>query len=37
MELYMEDYINKTYYKTASVIALGCRGLGIIMGKDERE
>ena len=27
---YFESYIAKTYYKTASMISLGCRGLGII-------
>jgi hexaprenyl-diphosphate synthase len=29
---YFESYIAKTYYKTASMISLGCRGVGVIMG-----
>ena len=32
---YFESYVSKTYYKTASMISLGCRGLGVIMGLDE--
>ena len=31
---YFESYIAKTYYKTASMISLGCRGLGIIFDLD---
>ena len=31
---YFVSYISKTYYKTASMISLGCRGLGIIYGLD---
>tara|TARA_B110000285_G_scaffold229852_1_gene295409 strand:- start:408 stop:1103 length:696 start_codon:yes stop_codon:yes gene_type:complete len=31
---YFESYIAKTYYKTASMISLGCRGLGIIFNLD---
>jgi geranylgeranyl pyrophosphate synthase len=30
IEEYFQSYIAKTYYKTASMISLGCRGLGII-------
>ena len=33
-ENYFESYIAKTYYKTASMISLGCRGLGIIFNLD---
>lgn len=29
---YFESYIAKTYFKTASMISLGCRGIAIIMG-----
>ena len=28
---YFDSYIAKTYYKTASMISLGCRGMAIIM------
>jgi len=31
---FFESYIAKTYYKTASMISLGCRGLGIIFNLD---
>lgn len=31
---YFHSYIAKTYYKTASMISLGCRGLGIIYDLD---
>ncbi|TNV82886.1 hypothetical protein FGO68_gene14757 [Halteria grandinella] len=31
---YFNSYIAKTYYKTASMISLGCRGLGIIYDLD---
>ena len=31
---YFESYVAKTYYKTASMISLGCRGLGIIFNLD---
>lgn len=31
---YFDSYIAKTYYKTASMISLGCRGLGVIYGLD---
>lgn len=34
VEEYFVSYISKTYYKTASMISLGCRGLGIIYGFD---
>lgn len=30
-EAYFESYIAKTYYKTASMISLGCRGIGVLM------
>lgn len=33
-EEYFNSYISKTYYKTASMISLGCRGLGLIFGLD---
>lgn len=29
---YFESYIAKTYFKTASMISLGCRGIAVIMG-----
>lgn len=32
---YFESYVSKTYFKTASMISLGCRGLGVILGLDE--
>ena len=31
---YFETYIAKTYYKTASMISLGCRGVGLIFNLD---
>lgn len=31
---YFNSYISKTYYKTASMISLGCRGLGLIFDLD---
>ncbi|CDW74503.1 solanesyl diphosphate synthase [Stylonychia lemnae] len=31
---YFGSYVSKTYYKTASMISLGCRGLGIIFDLD---
>jgi geranylgeranyl pyrophosphate synthase len=31
---YFESYISKTYFKTASMISLGCRGLGLIFDLD---
>jgi geranylgeranyl pyrophosphate synthase len=34
LEDYFNSYIAKTYYKTASMISLGCRGLGVIYGLD---
>jgi geranylgeranyl pyrophosphate synthase len=34
IEEYFNSYIAKTYYKTASMISLGCRGLGIIYDLD---
>ncbi len=30
----MEEYTLKSYFKTASMIALGCRGIGILLGKE---
>jgi len=30
-ETYFDFYISKTYYKTASMISLGCRGLAVMM------
>ena len=35
-ERYFQSYITKTYYKTASMISLGCRGLAIILNLDEQ-
>ena len=35
-ERYFQSYITKTYYKTASMISLGCRGLAIILDLDEQ-
>ena len=29
---YFDSYIAKTYYKTASMISLGCRGVAVMMG-----
>jgi geranylgeranyl pyrophosphate synthase len=34
LDNYFNSYIAKTYYKTASMISLGCRGLGVIYGLD---
>ncbi len=34
LDNYFNSFIPKTYYKTASMISLGCRGLGIIYGFD---
>lgn len=34
MDNYFNSYIAKTYYKTASMISLGCRGLGVIYNLD---
>ena len=34
LDEYFSSYIAKTYYKTASMISLGCRGLGIIYDLD---
>ena len=31
---YFQSYISKTYYKTASMISLGCRGLGLVLDLD---
>ena len=31
---YSQEYVLKNYYKTGSMIALGCRGIGIILNKD---
>ena len=31
---YFEQYVAKTYYKTASMISIGCRGLGLIFNLD---
>jgi geranylgeranyl pyrophosphate synthase len=33
-EDFFSSYIAKTYYKTASMISLGCRGLGLIFNLD---
>lgn len=33
-ESYFKSYIAKTYYKTASMISLACRGLGLIFNLD---
>ena len=32
---YFDSYIAKTYYKTASMISLGCRGMAVIMDLDD--
>jgi geranylgeranyl pyrophosphate synthase len=32
---YFDSYVAKTYYKTASMISLGCRGVALIMGLDK--
>lgn len=34
---YFESYIAKTYYKTASMISLGCRGLAVVLDLDEEK
>ena len=34
LDNYFNSYIAKTYYKTASMISLGCRGLGVIYNLD---
>jgi len=31
---YFQSYISKTYFKTASMISLGCRGLGLVLDLD---
>lgn len=31
---YFQSYISKTYFKTASMISLGCRGLAVILNLD---
>lgn len=32
---YFDSYIAKTYYKTASMISLGCRGVAVLMNFDD--
>lgn len=34
IENFFKQYIAKTYYKTASMISLGCRGIGLIFSLD---
>ncbi len=34
---YFDSYIAKTYYKTASMISLGCRGMAVMMNFDDCE
>ena len=34
---YFDSYIAKTYYKTASMISLGCRGIAVLMDFNETE
>lgn len=34
LDEYFTTYVAKTYYKTASMISLGCRGLGLIFNLD---
>ena len=34
---YFNSYIAKTYYKTASMISLGCRGIGVLMNFEDIE
>ena len=34
---YFDTYIAKTYYKTASMISLGCRGIAVLMNFEETE
>ena len=29
-KLYFNNYMSKTYFKTASMISLGCRGIALI-------
>jgi geranylgeranyl pyrophosphate synthase len=36
-ERYFQSYIAKTYYKTASMISLGCRGLAVVLDLDEEK
>ena len=36
-EGYFDSYIAKTYYKTASMISLGCRGIAVLMRFNETE
>ena len=31
---YFNSYVAKTYYKTASMISIGCRGIGMIFNMD---
>jgi len=31
---YFNSYVAKTYFKTASMISLGCRGLGVLYDLD---
>jgi geranylgeranyl pyrophosphate synthase len=31
---YFDSYISKTYFKTASMISIGCRGLGVLLQLD---
>ncbi len=33
-ERYFQSYISKTYFKTASMISLGCRCLGVLLDLD---
>ena len=33
---YFTNYMDKTYYKTASMISLGCRGVGLMFDMDEK-
>lgn len=33
-DAYFNSYVAKTYFKTASMISLGCRGLGVIYDLD---
>ena len=34
-ERYFDSYIAKTYFKTASMISIGCRGVALMMNMDE--
>ena len=36
-EGYFDSYTAKTYYKTASLISLGCRGIGLLMDFKDTE